>query len=74
MAFEFGKLFLILGALFLVIGAVLLLGPKIPLLGRLPGDIHLETRSGMSIYFPVVTCIVVSVALTALLNLFSGWK
>ncbi|MBW2163506.1 MAG: DUF2905 domain-containing protein, partial [Deltaproteobacteria bacterium] len=35
---EFGKMLLILGILFVVIGLFLMLGPKIPLLGKLPGD------------------------------------
>jgi hypothetical protein len=36
---------------------------------RLPGDIHLE-RDGFSFSFPIVTCIVISIVLTLLLNLF----
>ena len=49
---------------------VLLLAPKIPFLGRLPGDIHLRGKN-WSFSFPIVTCIVISVVLTLLLNLFS---
>jgi uncharacterized protein HemY len=41
---------------------------RIPL-GRLPGDIHI-VRDGFSFHFPIVTCIVVSVALTILIWLF----
>jgi Protein of unknown function (DUF2905) len=39
-------------------------------LGRLPGDI-LITRGGTSFYFPLVTCIVVSIALSAIFWLFN---
>lgn len=38
-------------------------------LGRLPGDIRIETESG-GFYFPIVTCIVVSLVLSLLLWLF----
>jgi hypothetical protein len=39
-------------------------------LGRLPGDIFVQ-RGGTSFYFPVVTCIIISIALSALLWLFN---
>ncbi len=35
-------------------------------LGRLPGDIRLETESG-GIYFPIVTCLIISIVLSLLL-------
>ena len=38
-------------------------------LGRLPGDITIQ-RQNFSFYFPVVTCLVISVALTLLFWLF----
>ncbi len=38
-------------------------------LGRLPGDIRIETEGG-GFYFPIVTCIVISVALSLLLWFF----
>ena len=56
----------------IVLGAALLLaGLAWPWLsklglGRLPGDIRIETESG-GFYFPIVTCLVVSVVLSLLL-------
>lgn len=41
---------------------------KLPL-GRLPGDIRIETASG-GFYFPIVTCLLISVILSLLLWLF----
>jgi hypothetical protein len=38
-------------------------------LGRLPGDIRIETENGM-FYFPIVTCLVISVVLSLVLWLF----
>jgi hypothetical protein len=43
---------------------LLLFGAKLPFrLGRLPGDIAVQGRHG-SFYFPIVTCILISLALT----------
>jgi hypothetical protein len=61
---ELGKLLLVAGVVLVGIGALLVFGAKLPFrLGRLPGDIAYQGRHG-SFYFPIVTCIVVSVALT----------
>ena len=66
----FGKTLILLGAILMVLGVVFVLAPKIPFLGKLPGDIHLKGKN-WSFSFPVVTCIVISIVLTLLLNLFS---
>jgi len=64
---ELGKLLLVAGLLLVVAGLLLSYGGKLPFrLGRLPGDIHYSGRHG-SFYFPVVTCIVLSLALTLIL-------
>lgn len=64
-----GKLFLMLGLVFLVLGAVLTLAGKIGWIGRLPGDIRIE-RENFSFYFPLATCLLLSLLLTLILNLF----
>jgi hypothetical protein len=70
---ETGKLLLILGVVLVVFGALMLFGARLPFrFGRLPGDIAYQGRHG-NFYFPIVTCIVVSVVLTLffwLVNLF----
>jgi DUF2905 family protein len=70
---EIGKGLIVFGALLAGVGAVLWLGGKLPFrLGRLPGDIAYQGRH-TSFYFPIVTCIVLSLALTLILwivNLF----
>ncbi|HHY60865.1 MAG TPA: DUF2905 domain-containing protein [Clostridia bacterium] len=38
-------------------------------MGRLPGDIFIQ-KEGLTVYFPIVTCIIISLVLTVLLNLF----
>ena len=61
---ELGKLLLLVGIFLIGAGALLVFGARLPLrLGRLPGDIAYRGRNG-SFYFPVVTCILVSAALT----------
>lgn len=55
-----GQTLLIVGLLIAAIGAAITLG--VPL-GRLPGDIVIE-RDGFRLYLPIVTCILVSLALT----------
>jgi len=61
---------LIAGGLFLAaLGAVLYVSPKIPWLGRLPGDFSIQ-RQNVRFYFPLATCLVVSLILSVLLRLF----
>ena len=60
------RLLILAGILLVVAGLVIKAG--IPL-GRLPGDIVIR-RSGGTFYFPIVTCIVVSVVLSVLAMLF----
>jgi len=64
-----GRLLILAGVLAIVVGVVLLFLPRIPWLGRLPGDIVVQ-RERVTFYFPIVTSIVVSIVLTVLLNLF----
>lgn len=66
---ELGRLLIIVGVIMAVVGAVLWLSPKIPWLGRLPGDIVWQ-RGRWTFYFPLGTSILISVILTVLLYLF----
>ncbi len=65
-----GKFLIIMGIMLVVVGAFLAYGPKLPLpLGRLPGDIFIK-REHFTFSFPIVTCLILSLILTLLLNLF----
>ena len=64
-----GRLLILAGIMAIAVGVVLLFLPRIPWLGRLPGDIVVQ-RERVTFYFPIVTSIVVSIVLTILLNLF----
>lgn len=60
-----GKLLVIIGLLIAAFGVLLWLAPKsLRWVGRLPGDIR-----GEHFAFPIVTCLVISVVLTVILNL-----
>jgi len=68
---ELGRVLIGLGCLAVVLGAALLLADRIPWLGRLPGDIVVR-RGPVTFYFPLLTCVVLSVVLTIVVNLF--WR
>lgn len=62
--FEIGRALLILGIFLVVLGAAILLLGRIGIpIGRLPGDIAYRGKH-TTFYFPIVTCIVISLALT----------
>jgi len=64
---ETGKILIAVGIVLTGVGALLAFGGKLPFrLGRLPGDIVYQGRNG-SFYFPLVTCILLSVVLSLLM-------
>jgi len=66
---DLGKLLVFAGVALVIIGAILWSGFGRSWLGRLPGDIH-YTKGNFSFYFPVVTCLVLSILITVILRLF----
>lgn len=69
---QLGKVFILVGLVLLGLGLVLILGSRFSFLGlgRLPGDIAYKGKR-VTFYFPIVTCLVLSVVLTGILWLFS---
>ena len=65
---DLGRVIVGLGVLLVVLGAAMMLVGKVPWIGHLPGDIHIE-RERFSLYVPIVTCLVVSVIATIVVNL-----
>lgn len=65
-----GKALIIIGGVLAILGLLLWLGlsSRLPFLGRLPGSIVVQ-RGRMTIYFPVVTFLLLSLVLTVVLNL-----
>jgi len=71
---ELGRMLLIFGTVLVAAGAVLLLGARLPFrLGRLPGDIVYQGRH-TTFYFPIVTCLLLSVGLTVLFWVLSLFR
>jgi hypothetical protein len=64
-----GKFLILLGVFIILIGLFLLMGEKIPWIGRLPGDIIIK-KEKFSFYFPITTCIIISIILTLLFWIF----
>ena len=64
-----GKLLIIVGVIIVTVGALLWSGIGTGPLGRLPGDIRIE-RGGSGFYFPIVTCIIISIVLSLMMWFF----
>ncbi len=62
-----GRSLILFGIVLIVIGAVFVVFGRIPWFGRLPGDIIIR-KEGLTLYFPVVTMILLSIVLTILFN------
>ncbi len=70
MAGDIGKIIIFIGLLLVVIGFVCIVVNKLPFIGKLPGDMAIE-RKNYSFYFPVTTCIIVSIILSFILWFFN---
>lgn len=65
---QIGRILVASGAALMVLGGIFLLAQKFPWIGKLPGDIYIR-KEGFSFYFPVTTCILVSVVISIILML-----
>jgi Protein of unknown function (DUF2905) len=72
-ASHFGRLLLAAGIVLAAAGLYLILGQRLPPLGRLPGDI-VWNRNGVRIDIPIVTCLILSAALTILSAIISHFR
>ena len=67
---DVGRLLIILGFIIVALGLVILLAGRLPFIGHMPGDVLIR-RGGGSFYFPIVTCLLLSIALTVVLNVLT---
>jgi hypothetical protein len=65
---QVSRLLIVGGLIIVAVGLLLLLGSRVPFVGRLPGDFFWQ-REGISVYVPLATSLLVSVALSVLLTL-----
>ena len=61
-----GRMLIIAGLVLVAIGLLIGLAPRLPWLGRLPGDI-LVRRGQFSFFMPITTCLLLSLALSLVL-------
>jgi len=66
---DLSRILIVIGGILVVVGLALLLLPKIPWLGKLPGDIVIK-RENFTVYFPLGTSILISVILSLIFWLF----
>jgi uncharacterized membrane protein len=64
-----GRLLIIIGFALVLVGLVISLAPRVPWLGKLPGDIYLK-KENFSFYFPLGSCILISLLLSFIMWLF----
>jgi hypothetical protein len=63
---ELGRALVVLGVVIVVLGLVLVFFDRVPWIGRLPGDVHVQ-RGNWTFYFPLGTSILLSILLTLVL-------
>jgi hypothetical protein len=71
---DFGRTLLVLGSAIAILGALLYFGARLPFrLGHLPGDI-IHRGEHTTFYFPIVSCLVISIVLSVILWFFSNLR
>lgn len=66
---DFAKTLIFFGAILIGLGILVTVFGKIPGVGKLPGDIYIR-RGTFTFYFPLTTCLILSLVLTLVLTLF----
>jgi hypothetical protein len=61
-----GKILILFGGVLVIVGLILVLSPRIPYIGKLPGDIHFK-RDNLEFYFPLATSVLLSVLVSGIL-------
>ncbi len=66
---DLGRMLVLFGGLIVLLGVALWSGIGAGWFGRLPGDIRIE-RGQSAFYFPIVTCIIISIVLSLIFSFF----
>jgi len=61
-----GRLLIVMGLILVAVGVIISFAPRIPWLGRLPGDIYIK-KDHFSFFFPLTTCILLSALVSFIL-------
>jgi len=62
-----GRILILVGAFIVFLGLLLSFWQRLPLLGKLPGDLFVQ-KGNLQFFFPIATCIIISVVFTAIVN------
>jgi hypothetical protein len=66
-----GRTLILIGIVLVVLGLLVTLGERLPIrFGRLPGDIVIRGKNG-AFYFPVMTCVLLSIVLSLVMWLLN---
>lgn len=68
-----GRSLVVFGAVIIAIGLLLMFEPKIPFLGKLPGDIHLK-KENYEVYIPLATSFLLSLVISIVIWIFHYFK
>lgn len=68
-----GKLLIIVGVVCILVGVFITYSPKVPFLGKLPGDIRIE-KENFRLYFPLATSLLISILLSLIVYLYNRYK
>jgi len=60
---DVGRALVIIGIVIVAVGLLMMMAGRIPWIGRLPGDIHVQ-RGNWTFYFPLATSLLLSLVLT----------
>ena len=63
------KILVYIGCGFIFAGVIVWIFAKVPIIGRLPGDLFIQ-RKTWSLYLPITTCVLISTILTILMWIF----
>jgi len=66
---EIGKSIIAIGIVLIIVGVFMTVAGKIPGVGKLPGDIFIK-KENFSFYFPLTTCILLSVIFSVIMYFF----
>jgi len=66
---DLGKTIISIGVVLIIVGLLMTIAGKIPGMGKLPGDILIK-KENFSFYFPLTTCILLSVIISAIMYFF----
>ncbi|MCM3712675.1 DUF2905 domain-containing protein [Alkalihalobacillus oceani] len=70
---SFPKILILIGIAFIIIGVLWFFIGRVLPLGRLPGDIFIK-RENMTVYMPIMTCLIISVVLSLIFFLFGRFR